>query len=137
MNKKLGIDRSGLPDSFLVDEQRKSNLILEANLLKAREEYEAAAEKFAAAAEIEERLVQQLLHLNRREKGFVHLFSAVSCWAQAGDLHRALRLGADLVSFEGISPARQQSAQEYIGVLRSRYVQWMRSWQPQMVGTAD
>jgi hypothetical protein len=121
----------------LADEQRKSNLILEANLLKTREEYEAAAEKFAAAAKIEEKLVQQLVPLNRREKAFVHLFSAVSCWAQAGDLHRALRLGAELVSFEGISQALQQSAQEYIEVLRSRYVQWMRSWQPQMVGTAD
>lgn len=134
---KIGIDRSGLPDSFLADEQRKSNLILEANLLKAREEYEAAAEKFAAAAEIEEKLVEQLVHLNRREKAFVHLFSAVSCWAQAGDLHRALVLGADLVGFEGISPPRKQSAQEYVEVLRSRYLQWIRSWQPQMVGTAD
>jgi len=118
-------------------ERHKSNLILEANLLKSQELYWPAAEKFAAAAEIEEKLVQQLVHLNRREKAFFHLFSAVSCWAQAGDLHRALRLGADLVSFEGISQARLQSAQEYIEVLRSRYVQWMSSWQPQMVGTAD
>lgn len=137
MNRKQGVDRAGLSGSFLTDEQHKSNLIVEANLLKLREEYEAAAEKFAAAAQIEEKLVQELINLNRKEKAFIHLFSAVSCWAQAGDLHRALMLGNNLVHLEGIASPHQQAAQEYINVLRSRYIQWIRTWQPQLVGVAD
>jgi hypothetical protein len=47
------MDRSGLPEGFIMAERHKSNLILESNLLKVQELYWPAAEKFAAAAEIE------------------------------------------------------------------------------------
>jgi hypothetical protein len=135
--RKSGIDRSGLPKTFLVDERRKSILILEANLLRTQEQYEAAAVKFAAAAEIEERLAAQLATLDRRDKAFVHQFSAISCWVQAGNLYRALRLGETLLQAENLPEPQRQRVKEYLDVLHSRFVQWMSQWAPDSVTATD
>lgn len=127
MNKSLqlanAIDRSGLSEDFLAQERKKSNLILEANLLKAQGLFEFAAEKFAEAATTEEQLAQQLLVLQRYEKAFVHQFSAISCWAQAGNLHRALMLGQALLADSQLSERQRKQISEYMGVLHGRFLQ--------------
>jgi hypothetical protein len=135
--KRVAIDRSDLPSTFLVEERLKSNLILEANLLKAQGQYEVAAVKFAEAAEIEEKLAKQLATLDRQNKAFVHQFSAISCWVQAGNLYRALRLGETLLQAENLPEPQRQRVKEYLDVLHSRFVQWMSQWVPDSVTATD
>jgi hypothetical protein len=136
-NKPTGVDRSNLPDALVATERRKSNLILEANLLQYQGQYEAAADKFANAAEIEEQLASQLQALSKPEKAFVHSFSALSCWVQAGDLHRALVLGQQLLDDEYLSTNQRQQVSDYLSTLRGRLVQWMSQWASEPVNAAD
>src|SRR4051812_4186190 len=91
-----GIDRHGLDAAFEADETLKSNLIVEGQMLLAQQQADAAADRFAQAAAIEERLSAACSAQGLREKGYVHLFSAASCWARAGDFHTAIRLGDQL-----------------------------------------
>ena len=66
-----GISRKGLDTAFEVDETRKSQLLLEAQLLRDRGEDENAAAKFAECAEIEERLSEACEQAGLTEKYFV------------------------------------------------------------------
>lgn len=74
-----GIDRSGLDAAFEADEAHKSNLILQARLLRDQNQDETAARNFAEVAEIEERLSDHCAERGLLEKSFVHRFSAASC----------------------------------------------------------
>lgn len=125
------IDRSGLPETFVTNERQKSNLLLEANFLQQLGEFEAAADKFALAAPLEEALAEQLLALGKIDKAFIHQFSAVSCWVQAGDLHRALVLGQQLQQSAHLSTAQQAHVTNYLNLLRKRMVRWISEWQPE------
>ncbi len=136
-NKTVGIDRSNLPNTFVTAERKKSNLIVEANFLQVQGQYEAAADKFAAAAEIEEQLAQQLQALDKTEKAFIHYFSALSCWVQAGDLHHALVLGQQLLHTEHLSAKQRQQVTDYLNTLRHRFVQWISQWTPDPVSASD
>ncbi|MGH9833020.1 MAG: hypothetical protein ACRD9Y_08385 [Blastocatellia bacterium] len=78
------INRTGLDAAFEADEARKSNLILEAQLLREQSRAGEAARKFAEAAQIEESLSQRCAVQGLTEKSFLHRFSALSLWAQAG-----------------------------------------------------
>ena len=127
------IARNGLSDEYQRQEQQKSNLILEANLLKQQGLYPQAAHKFATAAAIEEDLAAQLLAANRFEKSFIHHFSALSCWTQAGDLHRALLLGERLSQDETLSQQQRTQVMAYLETLQIRMSQWMRQWTPDLV----
>lgn len=127
-NKTVGINRSNLPDTFITAERHKSNLLLEANLLQHQGQYEAAADKFAEVAEIEEQLASQLLAMSKAEKAFTHSFSALSCWVQAGDLHRALVLGQKLLSDGHLSLSQRQQVNSYLSTLRGRLIHWMSHW---------
>ena len=100
-----GMDRNGLDASFDADEALKSNLIVEAQLLSAQQQPDAAADRFARAAEIEERLSSRCAELGLREKSWMHLFGAASCWARAGDFHTAIGLGEQLQAEAGLPRA--------------------------------
>lgn len=126
--QRVGIDRSNLSDAFRAAELQKSNLILEANLLQHQGEYEAAADKFTLSAEIEEQLANQLLTLGKQDKAFIHQFSALSYWGQAGDLHRALRFGYQLLQLNGLSTIQRKQVADYLDTLRNRLGQWMQQW---------
>lgn len=127
-NMNTGINRRNLSDEFRAKEQLKSSLILEANLLKAQGEFEVAARRFAEAAEIEERLASELIGLGFQEKAFIHRFSAVSCWAQAGDLHRAVTLGEQMLRENNLTTAQSSHLEKYMETLHGRIVQWMSQW---------
>lgn len=119
-----GIDRHGLDASFDADEALKSNLIMEAQLLTAQQQPDAAADRFAQAAEIEERLSARCANQGLREKSWVHFFSAASCWARAGDFHTAIRLGEQLQAEAGLPPRLRQRIHEFTDTIRKRRTQW-------------
>ena len=133
MNATNGISRADLPDSYRHQERQKSNLILEANLLKQQGLYPQAAHKFAAAAEIEEELAAQLVQANHLDKAFFHHFSALSCWTQAGDLHRALLLGEMLLQTNTLSVDQRDQVTYYLQTLQNRMTQWMSQWTAALV----
>ncbi|MGH9845353.1 MAG: hypothetical protein ACREEM_42105 [Blastocatellia bacterium] len=72
-----GINRTGLDAACEADEARKSNLILEAQLLREQARADEAAAKFAEAARIEESLDQRCAAQGLVEKSLLHRFSAV------------------------------------------------------------
>jgi hypothetical protein len=94
---RRGISCAGLDEAFEAVETLKSNL-LEGQLLRARGQADAAAEQFARAAEIEERLSGICEAKGLTEKAWVHHFSAVGCWAHAGNFYRAIALGEAMLA---------------------------------------
>ena len=120
----LGIDRHGLDASFDADEALKSNLIVEAQLLSSQQQPDAAAGHFAQAAEIEERLSSHCADQGLRDKSWVHLFSAASCWARAGDFHTAIGRGEQLQAEAGLPARLRQRVQDFTDTIRKRRTQW-------------
>jgi hypothetical protein len=119
-----GINRQGVDAAFTVEEARKSQLLLEAQLLRAQQQSDAAANKFAEAAGLEERLREVCLTHGLREKAFVHGFSAASCWAQAGDFHHAIGLCHALLVHPDLPARLQQRIAAYAKTLDARRAQW-------------
>jgi hypothetical protein len=119
-----GIDRHGLDAPFDAEEARKSNLILEGQLLSAQQQPDAAADRFAQAAEIEERLADHCAAAGLMEKSWIHRFSAASCWARAGDFHTAIVLGEQLLAQSDLPARLRQRVQDFTQTLRQRRVQW-------------
>ena len=119
-----GISQAGLGEAFGADEARKSRLILEARLLRAGQQAEAAAAKFAEAAEIEERLGETCAQQQLREKSFVHAFSAASCWAQAGNFYEAIALCDQLLAEHDVPVSLRARIEQYADTIRSRRAQW-------------
>jgi hypothetical protein len=119
-----GIDRHGLGPAFDAEEVRKSNLIVEAQLLSDQQQADGAADRFAQAAEIEERLSAQCAEQRQREKSWLHLFSAASCWARAGDFHTAIGLGEDLLAHTDLTPRLRECVLTFTQTIRQRRTQW-------------
>jgi hypothetical protein len=119
-----GLDRHGLDDAFAAEETRKSNLILEGQLLTAQQQPDAAADHFAQAAAIEEQLSARCVAEGLADKSWMHLFSAASCWARAGDFHTAIGLGEQLLAQPGLPPRLRERVEEFTRVLRQRRRQW-------------
>jgi hypothetical protein len=122
-----GISSHGLDDAFQAEETRKSNLLLEAQLLRAQRQDEAAAAKFAEAAEIEEGLSDQCAAKGLLEKSWLHRFSAASAWAQAGNFYQALSLCQELLARNDLPEPLRRTLQEYADKLRARRAQWYAS----------
>lgn len=130
MRQGQGISRKELDTALTKEETRKSNLILKANLLKAQERYQDAADHFAEAAQIEEQLSKTLLQKGLLDKYFVHRFSALSCWAQAGDVYHAIALGEELLARADLPDPLRQRIEEYLRLLRARRVRWFAEFAP-------
>ncbi len=133
--KKPGISRKELDTNFVEEEARKSNLILEANLFKARGEYQEAADRFAEAAQIEERLSQVLLQEGLLDKYFIHCFSALSCWAQAGNIYQAITMGQELLTRVDLPEHLRPRIQEHLQLLQTRRIRWFTEFAPKAVVT--
>ena len=119
-----GISRQGLDAAFEAQEVLKSNLLLEAQLLRASQQPDEAAAKLAQAAEIEESLSAACEAKGLVEKALVHRFSAVSCWAQAGNFHFAIQLGDEMLARPDLPVRLRRQVQEYTKVIRLRRAQW-------------
>ena len=124
MDMGTGISRQGLDDAFQVEETRKSDLILRAALLREQGQEEEAADSFAEAAAIEERLRDECQARGLLPKSLVHAFSAAGCWAQAGDFHHALVLCDQLLARTDLSDRLRRRVQEYAETLRARRSEW-------------
>jgi hypothetical protein len=74
------------------EEARKSDLLLQAALLRAEGQEELAASRFAEAATLEEQLAQRADAAGDALRAVRSHFSAASAWANAGDFHHALTL---------------------------------------------
>lgn len=135
MRPEKSIKRKELDAVLVKEETLKSNLILQANFLKAQGRYQDAADRFAEAAQIEERLSKVLLQKGLLDKYFVHRFSALSCWAQAGDVHHAIVLAEELLAREDLPEPLHQRIEEYWQQLRSRRLRWFTEYAPVSVGT--
>lgn len=118
------INCAGLDTAFETDEARKSSLILEAQLLREQARDDEAARKFAEAAQIEESLSQRCATLGLNEKSFLHSFSALSLWAQAGAFYQAIALGNELLSSPTLPERLRQRVQTYTNTLRLRRAHW-------------
>src|SRR5207247_3334775 len=118
--------RQGVDAAFEADEIRKSQLMLEAQMLRAQQQPEAAADKFAEAAVIEERLYDFCVTKGLMAKAFVHGFSAASCWAQAGDFHHAIVLCHELLAQAAIPARLRQHIHGYVKTLCARRAQWYK-----------
>ena len=119
-----GLSRQGVDAAFVADEAQKSHLLLEAQLLRAQQQAEAAADKLVEAAMIEERLRERCFTMGLREKAFVHGFSAASCWAQAGDFHHAIGVCQDLLAHADLPPRLRHRVDAYAKTLCTRRAQW-------------
>ena len=122
-----GISRKGLDAAFEAEEVRKSNLILEAHLLREQQKEDKAAIKFAQAAGIEGRLSKICEKKGLVEKLFVHHFSAASCWAQSGNFYHAIALSDDLLARTDLPNRLRQHIHDYTHTLRARRAQMLCS----------
>ena len=118
------MSRRGLDADFDAEEIKKSNLLLQAALLRAQNEEEQAAEHYAEAAQIEERLAERCRAIGLLEKSRVHEFSAASAWAQAGDFYHALHLFAALQNDADTPPRLRDTITRYTETLAARRRQW-------------
>src|SRR5262245_17116981 len=69
---------------------RKSNLLLEAKLLSEQGQDDQATHRFAEAARIETDLAEYCAKRGYPESAHMHRYSAVGCWARAGNFYDAL-----------------------------------------------
>ncbi len=118
------INGAGLDAAFERDEAHKSNLIFEARLFREQSRADEAAHKFAEAAQIEESLSQRCVARGLTEKSFLHRFSALSLWAQAGAFYQAIALGDELLASPALPERLRQRIQTYTDTLRNRRAHW-------------
>lgn len=121
-----GVNRQGVDGTFEANEARKSQLMLQAQMLQAQQEPEEAADKLAEAAAIEEHLRDLCIARGLTEKAFVHGFSAASCWAQAGDFHHAIVLCHELLAYTALPARLRQRIYRYVKTLCARRAQWYK-----------
>lgn len=121
---RRGIDRSGLDADFVEAEGRKSQLIFEARQRLDDGLVEEAAQRFAAAAELEHQLAEYCSRQGLMEKAFIHEFSAVSCWAQAGNLYEAIVMCDQLLSRNELPERLRSHIVQYRQTLRNRRSEW-------------
>lgn len=119
--KRQGISRKGLGAAFKREEIKKSNLLMEIQLLRAEQkDSDEIVAKFAQAASLEEHLSECCARKGLREKFFVHRWSAASCWAGALNFYRALELCDELLAQADLPERLRQRIQQYSLTIRTR-----------------
>ena len=130
------ISRAGLGAAFEADEARKSSLILEAQLLREQARPDEAVYKFAEAARIEESLSQRCAARGFVEKSFLHRFSALSLWAQAGNFYQAIALGDELIASTALPERLRRRVHTYTNTLRIRRAHWYEELAMELIESA-
>ena len=87
-------------------------------------ELEQAAERFAAAATIEEALAERAEASQEPDKAMRLRFSAASGWAYAGDFHHALTLLRSLDEHPDVSAAMKGRIQSFAATIRQQREHW-------------
>ena len=111
------------------EEYRKSDLLLQAALLRAQGQDEMASVRFAEAGVLEERLALRAEAEGDVRRALRAHFSAATAWANAGDFHHALTL---LQIFEGradVPEPLKLRARAFAETLRIQRRQWQTTLQ--------
>jgi hypothetical protein len=106
------------------DEIRKSNLLMEAQALRAQGQADAAADRFAEAAELEERLAESAAAAGNRAAEWQHALSAAGCWAQAGNFYAAITITDELLAVPDLPSNLRTQVTAYAAAIRARREQW-------------
>jgi hypothetical protein len=117
--------RGGLDDAYWADVTRKSNLLLEGQLLEAQGQPDEAAEKYATAAALEEQLAAHCRERGLPKIAWHHHRSAVGCWARAGDFYTAERLGRALLADPDLTDRLRRHMQTFVETIRARRREWV------------
>ena len=123
-----GIPYRPLPSHLQLVAREKARLILEANRLKLEQDFKAAADHFAQAARYEQQLANWADSEHLVDLGYLHRFSAISCWAQAGDPYRALTLTQQMLATIRLTPQQRKQLQTFRTTLEERMIHWMGQW---------
>lgn len=126
--KRKGISYIPFPPNLQAIEREKSRLLLEAQTFKAQKQLIEAAERFAQAARYEQELADWATRQGHHGLSYLHAFSALSCWAQAGNPHRALELSQILLQSGTLTEAQKTQLTTYQEALEQRWVSWMQQW---------
>jgi hypothetical protein len=124
----LGMAYTPFPAELQAIEREKSRLLLEAHLFKAQMRFVEAAERFEQAARYENKLADWANTQGLTDLSYLYAFSALSCWAQAGDPHRALQLSQTLLHSAKLTEPQRRQLQAYHDTLEQRWVSWMQQW---------
>lgn len=106
------------------EEARKSNLLLQAALLRDQGDLEQASALFATAAEIEERLAQDADSRTDTAHALRSWYSAASAWAHAGDFHHALTLLRMLEDRPNVPAALRSRIQAFSEKVQQQREHW-------------
>ena len=128
MQKDSGIPSGNPPEYLLEMEEAKSRLLLEARLFKAQQRYQEVADNFARAADMEKRWAEWAETEGYQELAIIHRYSELSCWAQAGYPHRALRLIEQLLASSLLSIEQRTDLEQYQTSLNAQFLNWMSEW---------
>lgn len=128
MSEKNEIPLGKAPAHLLEMEEVKSRLLLEARLFKAQRRYQEVADNFARAAEMERQWAEWAETEGLVELAKIHRYSELSCWAQAGYPHRALRLISKLLAADTLSSGQRADLEQYQTSLQYQFVNWMSEW---------
>jgi hypothetical protein len=109
---------------YFEEETRKSNLLLQAALLRAEGQEELAASRFAEAASLEEQLAQRAEAEGNAPRAIRSQFSAASAWANAGDFHHALTLLQTLEQRADAPEPLKALVRAFAETLRAQRRQW-------------
>jgi len=112
-------------DSFLEENeaiqkmmQLKSNLILEAEWLKATGDLDDAKKKYARAAEKENQIYQILQKHRYSQDALINLLSCASCWIEAGYYAAADAVISKILRHK-LSPKQKRFIQQLRGIAQS------------------
>lgn len=121
-----GISCEGLDSFYYAEDLRKSNLLMEAQYLRGTLQADEATAKLAEAAAIEERLADMSEEKGLLRNSWVHRFSAVCAWAQAGNIHTAISSGDRMLAHPDLPERLRQEVAKYVQDLRRRREEWWK-----------
>lgn len=111
------------------EEARKSDLLLQAALLRAEGQEVLSASRFAEAAALEEQLSRLADAEGDVPRALRSYFIAASAWASAGDFHHALSLLQILELRADAPESLKDRARAFGETLRNQRRQWQNTLQ--------
>jgi hypothetical protein len=70
------------------------------------------------------------------DKYFIHRFSALSCWAQAGNIYQAIAMSEELLARPDLPDHLRQRIQGHVQLLQARRMRWLVEFAPPVITTS-
>lgn len=115
------------PADGKTEETQKSDLLLQAALLRDQGDLEQASDLFAKAAEIEERIAREADRKQEEARALRAWYSAASAWAHAGDFHHALTLLRMLEGRQDVPHGMRERIQVFAGTVQKQREHWSKT----------